>query len=121
MLGQYGEHFGSPRFKVSLNGATISEVSVIKGAPCGATWEAAEKMKGLPKEDAVIKMGLISQMFCVADPSGWDPISGRSPVHIAGELHSSALKMAMQSPGSQEDEGQGTEDGGSARSCRASS
>lgn len=40
-------------------------------------------------------MGLKSQMHCVADPSGWDPISGKSPVHIAGELHSAALKKVL--------------------------
>lgn len=95
MLGNYGEHFGAPRFKVDITDDKIADIAVVRGAPCGATWEAAEKMRGLRAADAIIKMGLISQMYCVADPSGWDPISGKSPVHIAGELHSAALKAEV--------------------------
>ncbi len=74
---------------------TIIHVDVRRGAPCGATWDAAEKMAGLSVEDAVIRMGLETQFFCTADPSGWDPICGKSPVHLAGELHSAALGKAL--------------------------
>jgi thymidylate synthase len=95
LLGNYGENFGAPRFEVNVTDNKIAEIFVLKGAPCGATWEAARKMKGLTVSDAIIKMGLVSQMYCVADPSGWDPISGKSPVHIAGELHSAALKAVL--------------------------
>jgi hypothetical protein len=35
------------------------------------------------------------QFFCVADPSGWDPIHGRSPVHLAGKIHQKALSAAL--------------------------
>jgi thymidylate synthase len=35
------------------------------------------------------------QFFCSADPAGWDPIYGKSPVHFAGKIHSKALKNAI--------------------------
>ena len=38
---------------------------------------------------------LVFQYFCVADPSGWDPIYGRSPVHLAGKIHQKALSVAL--------------------------
>ncbi len=45
-------------------------------------------------------MGLEAQFFCSANPAGWDPINGKSPVHFAGRIHSKALadaiKKAMQ-------------------------
>jgi hypothetical protein len=75
----------------------ISAVHVIRGASCGATWEAAERIRGLSPEEAAVRIGLEVQFFCRADPSGWDPIHGRSPVHFAGEVHKSALAKAIQS------------------------
>ncbi len=36
-----------------------------------------------------------TQFFCTANPAGWDPIYGKSPVHFAGEIHSAALRRAL--------------------------
>jgi hypothetical protein len=49
----------------------------------------------LPAEEAAVRIGLEVQYFCVADPSAWDPISGKSSVHLAGEFHKAGLKKAM--------------------------
>jgi hypothetical protein len=46
-------------------------------------------------EEALFRIGLETQFFCSADPSGWDPIHGKSPVHFAGEIHIAALKRAL--------------------------
>ncbi|MCP4749047.1 MAG: hypothetical protein GY874_23375 [Desulfobacteraceae bacterium] len=94
-LGNYGKQFGRPEFTVNTEKNRISAINVRRGAPCGATWQAAEKIIGLPVEQAAIRLGLETQYFCVADPSNWDPISGKSPVHIAGELHKAALMEAL--------------------------
>lgn len=68
---------------------------MLRGAPCGATWEAALKIMGLPVEDALVRVGLETQFFCSADPAGWDPMYGHSPVHFAAEVHQAALKKAV--------------------------
>lgn len=68
---------------------------MLRGAPCGATWEAAKRMIGVPVADAVRKIGLDTQFFCSANPAGWDPIYGKSPVHFAGNVHSRALQAAL--------------------------
>lgn len=73
----------------------IIRLDVIRGAPCGATWDAAKRLIGGNTEEAARRMGLEVQYFCTADPAGWDPISGKSPVHIAGELHEAAMKKAL--------------------------
>jgi len=70
-------------------------VRVIRGAPCGATWEAAERMVGLKIEDGPRRIGLDTQFYCFADPAGWDPIHGKSPVHFAGNVHDRALARAI--------------------------
>ena len=68
---------------------------MVRGASCGATWDAAERMVGMTPGEAITRMGLQVQFFCTADPSGWDPIYGKSPVHLAGRLHSTALGRAI--------------------------
>jgi len=87
--------FGTPEFAVKVVQGNIRQIKVLRGAPCAATWEAALRVKDLPAEEALVRIGLDVQYFCVADPSAWDPISGKSPVHLAGEFHKAALKKAL--------------------------
>jgi hypothetical protein len=94
-LGCYSRRFGAPEFEVTVKDGKIGRVSVRRGAPCGATWEAARRMKGCSVEEAPVRMGLDTQFFCTADPSNWDPIWGKSPVHLAADLHRAALTAAL--------------------------
>jgi thymidylate synthase len=68
---------------------------VRRGAPCGATWDAAARLQGLPVDEASIRIGLETQYFCTANPAGWDPMYGKSPVHFAGDIHKAALRRAL--------------------------
>jgi hypothetical protein len=88
--------FGAPEFSVVVTNGRLASVEVLRGAPCGATWEAANRVLDLPFQEAVVRIGLETQFFCSADPSGWDPIYGKSPVHFAGEVHTAALRKALQ-------------------------
>jgi hypothetical protein len=78
----------------------IIRAEVLRGAPCGATWEAVKNIENLPADQALITIGLETQYFCTADPSNWDPIYGKSPVHLAAELHRTALARALKKRGS---------------------
>lgn len=73
----------------------ITEIKVLKGAPCGATWEAAKKIKDMPIERALTRFGLEVQFFCTADPASWDPLWGKSPVHVAADIHAAVLKACL--------------------------
>jgi len=55
----------------------------------------AKRLIGHPVEDAARKIGLETQFYCFADPAGWDPIHGKSPVHFAGKIHDSELSKAI--------------------------
>lgn len=85
-----------PFFSVRIYNGSIEHIEVIRGAPCGATWEAAARVIHLPVDKALRRMGLDVQYFCVADPAGWDPINGKSPLHLAGKIHQKALAAALQ-------------------------
>ena len=93
--GRYGEQFGLPEFEVCLENGIIKELRVKRGAPCGATWFAAKKLVGMPVEKALEAMGREAQFCCVANPSAFDPITGKSQVHFAGDVHWVALKKAI--------------------------
>jgi len=95
-LGLYGEKFGVPEYKVVLQGDRIKEIEVIRGAPCGATWDALQEYIGCLVEDVLTRLPRQVQYFCSADPSGFDPVSGKSPVHFAGYFHIAALKKAIE-------------------------
>lgn len=96
-LGAYGKTFGLPEYKVRVEDAKIVEIQVVRGAPCGATWDALDKYIGCTVDDVLVRLPRQVQYFCSADPSGFDPVSGKSPVHYAGHVHRAALKKAIES------------------------
>jgi hypothetical protein len=94
-LGSYGLLFGMPEYQIHINNGTITDVRVHRGAPCGASWDAARGVVGMTPDAAIDRIGLETQYFCTADPSAWDPIYGKSPVHRAAEFHKAALILAI--------------------------
>lgn len=94
-LGAYGENFGIPEYKVKLKEKIIVDIEVVRGAPCGATWDALQGYIGCAVEDVLTRLPRQVQYFCSADPSGFDPVTGKSPVHYAGYVHIAALQKAI--------------------------
>lgn len=94
-LGRYGERFGFPEYKVSIKKGIIIAVEVIRGAPCGATWKVVEEVVGQTMEEALFLLPRLVQYNCSANPARFDPVSGKSPVHYAGDTHRAALKKAI--------------------------
>jgi len=94
-LGAYGEQFGFPEIEISEEGGRITRIEVTRGASCGATWVAASRIIGQTPEEAAVNFAREVQYLCVADPSAFDPISGKSSLHYAGDVHAAALKKAL--------------------------
>lgn len=94
-LKEYGEMFGAPKISIQTQGDRIQKIDVKRGSPCGATWLAAQKIKDMPVKDALTRFGLEVQFFCTANPANWDPINGKSPVHLAADIHTAALKTGL--------------------------
>ena len=94
-LGEYGKLFGAPKYEVELKDGKVVKVSVVRGAPCGATWDAAEEIIGMDAEEAIENIGIETQFCCTADPADWDPLYGKSPVHLAADFHKKALADAI--------------------------
>lgn len=93
--GEYGKQFGLPEYKVAVKEGRIASIEVKRGAPCGASWDVLARVIGLPVNEAISTLAREVQYICYADPSGFDPISGKSPLHYAGDVHAAALKKAL--------------------------
>lgn len=94
-LGHYGAQFGLPELAITMDSEQrIVSAQVVRGASCGATWEALAKMVGQPLHEALINYAREVQYLCKANPSAFDPVTGKSAVHYAGYVHSAALRKA---------------------------
>ena len=83
-----------------MDGGRIQSIAVERGAPCGATWDVLARVIGMPVQEAISTLAREVQYICYADPSAFDPISGKSPLHYAGDVHAAALKKALAEKGS---------------------
>ncbi|RJX25348.1 MAG: hypothetical protein C4531_17490 [Desulfurivibrio sp.] len=95
-LGLYGEQFGIPEYEVELREKTICRVEVRRGASCGASWELIPAIVGLTPEAALACIAREAQYLCAADPSNFDPLTGKSALHVAGKVHEKALRLALE-------------------------
>ncbi len=95
-LAEYGEQFGFPEYRVTLDGSRITSLEVLRGAPCGASWEIIDRVVGVEIEEAMTLLPREVQYLCTANPGRFDPVSGKSPVHYAGYVHRAALKKAIE-------------------------
>jgi len=96
-LGEYGQAFGAPEFEVEVAEGRISAIRVLRGAPCAATWKAAESVVGMRPEEALPRIGLATQFHCYAKAN--PNVFLTNPLHVAGEVHSAALGKALRRQG----------------------
>ncbi len=94
-LGRYGQQFGIPEYRITLKDKKITALEVLRGASCGATWLVLPKLLGCSPEEALEKVAREVQFLCQADPSSFDPVSGHSPLHFAGNIHCKALENGL--------------------------
>jgi hypothetical protein len=88
----FADLFGTPVVKVKTRDGKISEVEVIKGAPCGSTWHMAREIVGMPVKDAPPKAGLLIQHYPCKAARG-----DMGGIHESGELHKQAFIKALES------------------------
>ncbi|WP_456434821.1 DUF166 family protein [Methanopyrus sp.] len=90
-VDRFAEKFGKPKLEVSMSGGRVREVRVVRGAPCGATWMAAERVEGMSAdEEAVRAFALAACHHCVA------PRFGKfESKDVAAYLHGVALAEAL--------------------------
>jgi len=83
------EEFGIPEFRIEVEEGKIREIEVIKSSPCGAAYYLAEKLKGMPVEEAISRCGLLTQFVCKGRGGP------KSAIHRAAEIHKAAIERAI--------------------------
>jgi len=90
VIDEFAGKLGKPELEVETKDGRISNVKVVRGSPCGATWHAAASVKGKTVEEAASMTGLFCQQYpCRAvrgTPGG---------IHTSGDLHKDAMERAL--------------------------
>ncbi len=90
--------FGRPRLRVIMGrDKTIAEVIVERGAACGSSQYAAERLRGTPASEAVPKGGLICLHYpCLASMQPTKPKDGvENLMHLSGVIFNEELERAL--------------------------
>jgi hypothetical protein len=86
--------FGRPHIKVTTKDGLISNIEVIRGAPCGSTWHMAKNLIGSKIHDAPAKGGLLVQQYPCRAIRGT-----KGGIHKAAKLHKEAVEKALNESG----------------------
>ena len=104
ILTDFLKYFGRPRLGVILNeDETIKEVTIERGAACGSSQYAAERLRGLHMSEAVPRGGLICLHYpCLASMKPTRPKDGvENLMHLSGIIFNEELAEAIQAASKQ--------------------
>ncbi len=90
VVDEFASCFGMPKLRITTKAGVISNVEVIRGAPCGSTFHMAKELAGTSIEDAPARAGLLVQQYPCRALRG---IEGG--IHKAAELHKKAVEKAL--------------------------
>lgn len=95
-IDQFAQRFGSPKLRIKTKGDVISEVEVLRGAPCGSTWFAADGLLGTKIEEAAEKAGLLVQLYPCLASRRVDRFFSDAPIHVAGRIIKKAVDSTLE-------------------------
>ena len=104
ILTEFLKYFGRPRLSVTLNeDETIKEVTIERGAACGSSQYAAERLRGIHMSEAVPQGGLICLHYpCLASMKPTRPKDGvENLMHLSGIIFNEELAKALQTAAKQ--------------------
>lgn len=90
ILDRFASCFGKPEIKITSENGIISNVEVIRGAPCGSTHHMAGGLIGTSTGDAPSRAGLLVQQYPCRAIRGT-----RGGIHKAAQLHKKAVEKAL--------------------------
>ena len=90
VIDEFARVLGKPMFEISVADGVVSEVRVIRGSPCGASWWVASQLISTPVADAPSKAGLLVQQYPCRAVRGT-----RGGIHRSAEIHKKAVLAAL--------------------------
>jgi hypothetical protein len=89
-IDEFAKRLGKPELEVETKDGRISNVRVLRGSPCGATWHAAAGVIGKTVDEAPSMTGLFCQQYPCRAVRG-----GPGGIHTSGDLHKDAMERAL--------------------------
>ena len=90
VIDEFTSVLGMPVFRISVEGGLVSDVKVIRGSLCGASWWVASQLPGTPVADAPAKAGLLAGQYPCRAVRGT-----RGGIHRSSEIHKKAVEAAL--------------------------
>jgi len=95
-IDEFAQMFGSPKLRIDTEDGVISDVEVLRGAPCGSTWYVAERLLGMNVEEAAERAGLLVQLYPCHASRRVDRFFSDAPIHVAGRVAQRAVDSALE-------------------------
>jgi len=90
IINEFASNFGKPEIEITEKNGIISNIRVIRGAPCGSTLHMAKGLEGSRIEEAPSKGGLLVQQYPCRAIRGT-----KGGIHKAARLHKEAVEKAL--------------------------
>jgi len=89
-IDEFASCFGRPEVRINTNNGLITNVKIIRSAPCGSTWHMAKGLVGTKIEEAPARAGLLIQQYPCRAVRG-----NKGGIHKAAKLHKESLERAL--------------------------
>ena len=86
---------GKPRVEVKTSGNRVTDVQVLRSAPCGSTWYVAQQIKWTRIADLEDTVAVAHHSFPCTASMDVDPEIGEPILHVAGYAIREAMKQAV--------------------------
>ena len=95
LIKEFARHFGAPEVEIEVEADRVTDVKVIRSAPCGCTYFVAEGLKGVRVMDAEEKSGLLHHNYPCLATMNVDWQFQDTLMHRAGYFTKQAVKRAI--------------------------
>jgi hypothetical protein len=88
LISAFARHFGRPEFRIAVDPRTraITNVEVVRDAVCGCARFVAERLAGIPADDAEQEAGMLHHHYPCLASMGKDPDFGDTLMHVSGNI-----------------------------------
>lgn len=94
ILDEFASCFGRPEVIINKNNGLITNVKIIRGAPCESTWHMAKELVGTNITEAPARAGLLIQQYPCRAIRG-----NKGGIHKAAKLHKESVERALEKSG----------------------
>jgi hypothetical protein len=89
-IDEFASRFGRPEMIININKGLVTNIKIIRGAPCGSTWHMAKGLVGTKIEEAPARAGLLIQQYPCRAVRG-----NKGGIHKAAKLHKESIERAL--------------------------